>query len=177
MCYNLHMNNFLLNILEVVPPILFTLLLIPGIIASFFPAIPGTIYMFIVAILYDAVTGFQKISGTELVVLAVIVAVAMLIDFVAGSVGASKGGANMKSILAGMVGLIFGSLFIPIPVVGSFAGFYIGVFTGEILQHHSKSKALKAAKYGLAGSLVGTVSNICLSLVFFILFIYFIATN
>ena len=171
------MNNFLQSLLEVVPPILFTLLLIPGIIASFFPVLPGMLYMFVVAILYGAVTDFEKISSTELIILAVIVAVAMLIDFLAASVGASKGGANMKSILSGMVGLIIGSFFIPIPLVGSFAGFFIGVFTGEILQHHSKSRALKAAKFGLAGSLVGTISNICLSLVFFILFIYFIASH
>ena len=103
---------------------LFTLLMVPGILMSLFPMLPGMLYMFFVALVFAIVDGFAHFSSTDLIILGVVVALAMIADFIAGFVGARKGGANTKSLIGGMIGLVVGSFIIPIPVLGTFAGFY-----------------------------------------------------
>lgn len=153
--------------------VLFSLLLIPGIVGSFFPGVPGLLYMFFAALIYGAVSGFATLTTTNLVILASLVAVAMLIDLLSGIIGARQGGANSKSILSGVVGLVVGTFVIPIPVLGSFVGFFLGVFGAELMQHHSKHRAIRAATYGLIGTAIGTIVNVSVSIAFLICFIFF----
>jgi uncharacterized protein YqgC (DUF456 family) len=98
---------------------------------------------------------------------------AMLIDFISGIVGAKWGGAHWSSIASGIVGLIVGSVFIPIPVVGSLAGMFLGVLSSEYYRTHNLKKAEKAAMGSFFGFIAGTGVRIIASVVFLILFIVF----
>lgn len=153
--------------------VLFSFLLLPGVAASFFPGLPGLLYMFFAALIYGAVTSFATLTTTNLVILAVIVAVAMLVDLLSGIIAAKHGGANTKSIISGFVGLVLGTFLIPVPILGTFVGFFLGVFAGELIQHHSKHRAIRAATYGLVGTAIGTIVNVAMSFAFLICFIFF----
>ncbi len=153
--------------------ILFTLLLLPGIIAAFIPGVPGLLYMLFVAAVFGFATTFSLLTVNNLLILGIIVIAAILFDIGAGIIGARYGGANMLSLLGGFFGLIVGTFIIPLPIFGSVLGFFLGIYITELSQHHKSKKAWKAAIGGVLGTLTGVAGNIVMAVVFIITFVIF----
>lgn len=152
---------------------IFALLLIPGFIMALVPGLPGLLYMLVIATVFGFIDNFTHLTLGNLGILAIITTVAMLMDFFSGIVGAKWGGAHWSSIIYGMVGLVAGSILIPVPIVGSLAGLFLGVLFSEWYRTASIKKANKAAVGSFAGSLVGMAGNITAAVAFVTLFIIF----
>ena len=153
--------------------ILATVLLVPGIIMAIIPAVPGMIYMLLIALAYGAYDHFTLFTWGNLGILAIISAVAMLVDTVSGLLGAKWGGAHWSSVISGVVGLILGSLLIPIPIFGSLIGMFFGILATEWYRTHNMHHAKRAATGSLLGSIAGTGFKIVAAIVFVILFVIF----
>ena len=147
--------------------------LVPGMVMALVPALPGMLYMFIIALVYAFIDGFVHVTGTDIAILGGVTAVAMLIDLSSGIIGAKWGGAHWSSLIYGVLGLVMGGLFIPIPFIGSLVGLFIGILGAEWYRTAHIKKAGKAAFGSFAGSLVGMVSNGVFALAFLTLFIIF----
>jgi uncharacterized protein YqgC (DUF456 family) len=150
-----------------------SLLLIPGLIMALVPGLPGLLSMLVIATLFGFIDHFTHLTLGNLGILAIVAAVAMLMDFFSGIVGAKWGGAHWTSIIYGIIGLILGSILIPVPIVGSLAGLFLGVLFSEWYRTASIKKANKAAVGSFAGSLVGMAGNIIAAVAFITLFIIF----
>lgn len=147
------------------------LLLLPGLALVFIPVFPALPYLFVVSLIYGVMTDFSRLSGFEIVILLSISIAAIMVDQLAGVLGAKYGGATKKAMLAGFIGTIIGAIvFGPL---GAFACLFLGILLAELSQFRSHAEALKAAKAGLIGSLIGYVTNICLALIFFVCFLAF----
>ena len=153
--------------------IIASILLVPGIIMAIIPAIPGMLYMLIIALFYAFYDRFVHVTLLDLGILALITALAMIIDTVSGLIGAKWGGAHWTAIVSGFVGLILGSAFIPVPIVGSLAGMFFGILASEWYRTRNVTHAHRAATGSLIGSLAGTGVKIAASVAFFALFIFF----
>ena len=79
------------------------LLMLVGLIGTVVPVIPGTILIFLTALGYALLEGFQVIGWPTLLVLGVLAALATTADLWATSVGAKIGGASGWSVVAGLV--------------------------------------------------------------------------
>lgn len=142
---------------------------------SAIPAMPGLIYLAILSVIFGFIDGFQLVTLQDFYILAAILFTAIVVDFVAGFIGAKVGGAKMKSIAFGALGLVIGTIAIPIPPLGSMIGFFLGIFLSEYFQNrHHADRALKAALSGLIGTLIGTTFNVLAAILFVVLFIYFV---
>lgn len=153
--------------------IVFSALLVPGIIMAILPALPGLFYMMAVAIVYGIFDHFTTLTLGNIGVLAVIVALATGVDVLSGVVGAKWGGAHWKSIWAGLVGLLVGTFVIPIPLIGSIAGLFLGVLFSEWHRTRSVRLAKRAAIGSLIGSIAGMTVNGIAGVTFLALFIFF----
>lgn len=151
--------------------VLAIVLLVPGIPLAFIPVVPATLYLLIVSLGYAVLTHFERLSGVELGVLIVVTALSILVDHLAGLIGARWGGASRRAMLFGFIGAIIGVI-VGGPLM-SFVGLFSGIFVTEVLQLRSHLEAFQAAKGGLIGALVGYLINILLALIFFTLFIVF----
>ena len=149
--------------------ILASLLMIPGIITSIF--MPGTLYMFVIALVFGYIDQFAHLTPGEVGILAAITGIALIVDFLAGIIGAKSGGAHWTSIVWGLVGFIIGSAIIPIPVVGSLVGMFLGVLGSEWYRTKDGRQAKKAATGTFLGWVAGTGFKIGAALVFLALFI------
>lgn len=147
------------------------LVLIPGIFMALAPGIPGILYMLVIAFLAAFLDGFIHISAWDIGVLAILAVAVLLVDFFSGIVGAKVGGAHWSSIIWGFVGLVAGSLIIPIPVLGSLAGMFLGVLVSELYRTKDVRRANKAAVGSFWGWLAGTGFKIGASVVFLFLFV------
>jgi uncharacterized protein YqgC (DUF456 family) len=135
-------------------------LIVIGVIGTVLPAVPGAILVFAGVALAAWIDDFAQISGWTVGALAVLTAVAWIVDYVAGLYGAKKAGAStlalvgagvgtIAGIFTGLVGLIF------MPLVGAAIGEYL-----------AQKDALRAGKVGLAtwlGMLAGTVLKVAIA--------------
>jgi len=149
--------------------IFFATLLLPAFAFALLPLLPSVPYMLVVAVVYDLISG--RINQNEMIVLVAIAAVSILIDYLSGLLGARWGGASGKSLIVGTVGMIIGSLILPL--FGGLIGLFLGVLIAETLLFAQSRKAIRAASASLIGSIVGMVVNILLCLLFFVLFLVF----
>jgi uncharacterized protein len=139
--------------------IVFVILWLGGVVATFFPVMPATIIIWLAALLHAVMTGFQPVNWTFLIGLALVGSSAFVIDNLAAAWGARKFGgssaAGWGALLGGIVGIFvlppFGFLICPV----------IGAVLLEMLV--SKRTFEDALKSGI-GTLVGMLGGIGLKL-------------
>ena len=139
--------------------IIFVILWLGGVAATFFPVVPATIIIWAAALLHALLTGFQPLDWTFLIGLALVGSSAFVIDNLAAAWGARKFGgssaAGWGALLGGIAGIFvlppFGFLICPV----------IGAVMLEMLV--SKKSIEEALKSGV-GTLVGMLGGIGLKL-------------
>lgn len=137
------------------------------------PGLPGLLYMLVVAIIFVLFDHFTHLTVANLGILIIVTATGMFLDLFSGIVGAKWGGAHWSSLGYGLLGLIIGSLTIPVPIVGSLVGLFLGILGAEWYRTSSITKAHKAALGSFAGSIAGMIGNGIAAVAFLVLFIVF----
>ena len=138
---------------------LFTVIWLGALIATFVPVIPATLIIWSAALLHAVLTGFQPITWGFLAALGALAITAMLVDNLAAAWGAKKFGgsspAGWGALIGGLVGLLLGPL-----------GFMIGPFLGVVLTEliFTRKSILEAISSGV-GTLLGLLGGIGAKLV------------
>ncbi|MBD2424547.1 DUF456 family protein [Phormidium sp. FACHB-1136] len=166
-------------------PILYSLLLLVmlvGVIGAVVPALPGISLVLGSVILWGFVVGFSSLKWA-LGVTIVATVLSVLIDYLAGVLGAQRVGASTWGQVGAFIGMflgLFGLLpFLPtgIPLLGLLLGTVIGAFIGEFLHRRDLKlgqRMTQSGKVGLAivvGTLVGNVLQGILALIAFVVFV------
>ena len=134
---------------------IFIALLIPGIVLAAIPNIPGLFYLVCIAGIYGWYDHFTHITILDFGILSGIVVMALIIDFISGVAGAKWGGAHWTSLISGVIGMIMGSVFIPIPIVGGIIGMFIGI----VLSEWYRTRKIRSAHTAAVGSLIGMLAG------------------
>lgn len=150
--------------------VLALLAMVVGLIGTVLPVIPGTILIFLSALGYAFIEGFQTIGWPTLIVLGVLALVATTADLWASSVGAKVGGASGWSVLAGMIGGLIG--FLVLSLVGAIIGAILGVLLTEIVRLGDWRKALKAGGGWAIGWALATVVQVGIALTMVAIFVW-----
>jgi uncharacterized protein YqgC (DUF456 family) len=146
------------------------LLMLVGLLGTVLPVLPGTILIFLGALLYAFLEGFQVVGWPTLAVLGLLTLLATSAELWAASVGAKVGGASGWSVLVGMIGGLVGLLFFSLP--GAIAGAVLGVLVSEMVRVGDWQKALKAGGGWAAGWLLSAVVQVAVGLAMMALFIW-----
>ncbi|MBI2474628.1 MAG: DUF456 domain-containing protein [Candidatus Taylorbacteria bacterium] len=151
---------------------IFSLLLSLGLVMVFVPFFPAMLYMFVITLIFAAISDFKLITPVNLAVFAVLVLINVVVDWMAGLIGARWGGASKRALGFGLIGLVAG--FLLLPPIGGIFGLFAGVLLAEITAGKNAKAALKAASGGAVGALAGIAINFILALSFLIIFIVFL---
>lgn len=132
--------------------------------------VPGTFLILLDAVIYSALTGWERIPWGMLLVLAAIAVIAEVSDNIISAVGVRKHGGSSKgmvwALLAGLVGaLVLGVAASPLgliggvvgPLVGGLLGGYLGGYYYERAQGRTSEEARKAGMGAVWGRLAGTL--------------------
>jgi len=135
------------------------LLIAAGIAGAVVPALPGVPLVFAGMLLAAWADHFAHVGPITLVVLGLLGAIAMAIDFLAGLAGARRVGASRQALWGATLGTLLGLFFgLPGIVFGPFAG----AVAGEL---SAGSRAGRAAHVGIGtwlGLLFGTLAKLAL---------------
>lgn len=138
------------------------LLVLTGIVGAFLPVVPGPPLVFLGLWLGAWLGDYESVSGRVILILAVVTLLAMLLDLVAGALGARRVGAIPWAVAGALGGALVG-LFFGLP--GLILGPFFGAVAGEFL---AKRDLAGATDVGLAtwlGILLGALAKVGLSLV------------
>ena len=147
-----------------------TLLMLPGIPLVFTP-LPALLYMLLVAVSFGFIDQFSHLTGGNIAILAGVVLLSIVVDQLAGILGARYGGASMKSALYGFLGGIVGTMVLP--PLGGMIGLFVAVAASEYANHKNHARAMKAATGSFIGMLAGKIVGAVLALAFVVLFVVF----
>lgn len=106
------------------------ILILVGIAGTILPAIPGLPMVFAGMLLAAWAGDFEQIGVATVLVLGLLTAVSLLIDFWATAMGAKRVGASRKALIGAILGTFIGIFFGP---VGLFLGPFAGALVGELL--------------------------------------------
>ena len=114
-----------------------------GLIGAVVPGLPGVPLIFLSALVYAYLTGFEDVGGWLITLLGFFAALALVADYVATTYGARRFGASWAGTLGGAVGGIVGTLAgILFFGIGAFFGLIVGtiggVFLGEYLRRRDQ---------------------------------------
>lgn len=156
-----------MSIEEIIGFSLALLVMLVGVVGCVVPGIPGTPLVLVAAIGHRLYFGQHSAHTGVLVLLGGLTALSILVDYVAGMVGARKLGATWRGVVGAVLGGVVGLFF-------SLPGILLGPFLGATLLEFVGGRELKlAAKAGLGatlGLLVGAVGKVSLAVAMVLLF-------
>ncbi|HNU80644.1 MAG TPA: DUF456 domain-containing protein [Bacillota bacterium] len=108
--------------------ILSSAIMLTGLAGVFLPVLPGVPLVFAGAFIYAWSTSFEVITIGNIVLFAVLTAIASAVDYVGGLITARKYGASKYGLIGGFLGGILGLIALGIPglIIGQLAGVILG---------------------------------------------------
>lgn len=128
----------------------------------------------VAAMLFGGPERVMPFGWTPMLVAVAAAAVGEVLEFVASAMGAKAGGASRSgmvgSLVGGFVGVIAGTVLIPLPLLGSLLGALLGVVGGAVvgeMAFHGRQagEAVRPAAGAALGRLLGAVAKLPCSMV------------
>lgn len=154
--------------LTIVLWVLATLLIITGIAGTLFPALPGTLLVFLGLLCAAWAEQFQHVGWITLSILGFLTIVSYIIEFIASAAGVKRTGASPRAFWGAALGSVVGIFFgLPGLILGPFAGAVIG----ELTVQSDMRRATRAGYGAWIGLLVGTAMKLGLAFMMLGIFI------
>jgi hypothetical protein len=147
--------------------LLAALLMIGGLAGNILPALPGIPMIFGGIWLAAAVDGYQRVGTGWLVAIGVLGAFGVLVDFMAGVLGAKRVGASKMALWGATLGTVIGMFF---GLIGLALGPFVGALAGELAAGNSVLRSTHVGIGTWLGLLFGTLVKLVISLVMIGLF-------
>ena len=132
-------------------------LIVVGIVGTVLPVLPGVPIVFGGMLLAAWADHFAHVGTFTLVVLGVLTALALIVDFVAGMLGAKRVGASRYAVIGAMLGTLIG-VFLGLP--GLLLGPFVGALLGELVAGGTLRKATGVGVGAWLGFVVGAVAKL-----------------
>jgi uncharacterized protein len=155
-----------LNI-QILVDVLGVALIAIGLLAAMVPALPGIPLIFGGIWLIAAVDQYLHIGLWWLVGIALIGAVALVMDFLAGVLGAKRAGASQRAVWGALLGTVVG-LFFGLP--GVLLGPFFGAVLGELAAGNSILRSTHVGVSAWVGLIFGTIIKLVASVTMVALF-------
>jgi uncharacterized protein YqgC (DUF456 family) len=153
--------------MDIVLYVLAAALMVAGIAGAVVPALPGIPLLFAGIWLAAAVDGYRHAGAWWLIAIAVLALVGLVVDFIAGTLGARRVGASPKALWGAMIGTVVG-MFFGLP--GLLVGPFLGAVAGELMSGNSVLRSTHVGAGAWLGMLVGTLVKLVVSFVMLGLF-------
>lgn len=135
-------------------------LILIGIVGTVLPALPGLPLVFAGMLLAAWAGNFEQVGVAVVVILALLTALSVAVDFFATLLGAKRVGASRLALIGSIVGTVVGLLF---GVIGLFAGPFVGALVGELIHGRQIGRAARVGMGTWLGILAGTVLKVGLA--------------
>ncbi len=147
--------------------LLAALLMLAGLAGAILPALPGIPLIFGGIWIAAATDGYRHLGMWWLLGIALVGALGMITDLIAGALGAKRVGASQLAVWGALVGTVVG-MFFGIP--GLAFGPFLGALAGELMAGNSVLRSTHVGVGTWLGLLLGTLVKLVASFVMIGLF-------
>ena len=144
-------------------------LVLAGVAGTILPALPGVPLVFAGLLLAAWAGDFETVGVAMIVVLALLTALSIAVDFLAAAAGARRVGASRLALIGAVVGTFAGIFFGP---VGLLAGPFIGALVGELIHVRELRQAARVGVGTWLGIVLGTALKLGLAFAMLALFAF-----
>jgi uncharacterized protein YqgC (DUF456 family) len=123
-----------------------------GIAGILVPGLPGTPLVFGGLLLAAWADGFQNVGVGTIILLAVLTALAFVVDFTSAGLGAKRAGASRQAVIGAALGTLIGIFF---GFVGIILGPFVGAVIGEFLSRRNLEQAGRVGAATWIGFILG----------------------
>jgi uncharacterized protein YqgC (DUF456 family) len=139
--------------LQIIWYALAAVLIVVGFVGTILPILPGVPIVFGGMLLAAWADGFTHVGTRTLFILGVLTVLALIVDFVAGMLGAKRVGASRYAVIGAVLGTLVGIFFgLPGIVLGPFFGALIGELVAGGTLHKATGVGVGAWLGFLAGA-------------------------
>lgn len=156
-------------VLDIVLYVVAALLVLAGLAGSILPMLPGIPLIFGGLWLAAWTDGYQHAGLWALTIIAVLGLIGLLLDFVAGALGAKRVGASQLAIWGALIGTVVGMFF---GLVGLLLGPFVGALAGELASGNSVLRSTHVSVGTWVGMLLGTLAKLVLSFMMIGVFLF-----
>lgn len=135
------------------------LLVAAGVAGTVLPALPGVPLVFGGLAVAAGIDGYERVTGTTVLVLGLLTVLSFGLDFAATALGAKRVGASPLAIAGSLAGTVAG-VFLGLP--GIVLGPFVGAVAGELLAQGGPGRAARVGVATWVGLLVGTAAKVAL---------------
>ena len=136
------------------------ILVIAGVAGTVLPALPGVPLVFAGMFLAAWAGDFELVGPVTLVVLGLLTALSVVVDFLAAALGAKRVGASRLALVGAVIGTFAGLIFGPL---GLLAGPFVGALVGELIHVRELRQATRVGIGTWLGIVLGTVLKLGLA--------------
>lgn len=134
---------------EIVSALLAFIVMLVGMAGIVIPVVPDVPLIWLAALGYGLVAGFDGwVGGVAMLLLTVLMVLGIVVDLTLGPAGAAKSGASWQAIAAGLALGLLGLLFFP--PLGPILGGLLGVFLVEYQRRNQNAREAWQAVKGYA---------------------------
>jgi len=138
--------------------VLAIVLMIVGLIGTVVPALPGIVMIFLGVLVHAWGTGFRIVSGSFVLWMLGLTIVALVADYLTGTVLARRAGASRAGMWGAFIGGIAGTLLFGL--VGLILGPLLGAFAGELIGGKAAAQAAEVGWAAVIGTWIGMLVKI-----------------
>ena len=139
--------------------VLATVLIVVGVAGTILPALPGVPLVFAGMLVAAWAGDFVHIGWPTLTILGVLTALALLVDLLAGLLGAKRVGASGWALFGAALGTVVGLFF---GIIGLILGPFVGAVLGELIAGSNLRRSTTVGIGAWLGFLFGTLAKIAL---------------
>ncbi|MEW5722630.1 MAG: DUF456 domain-containing protein [Thermodesulfobacteriota bacterium] len=138
------------------------LIMAVGLIGSVVPVLPGLPVVYLGYAVYGLATGWRDYGWGIMLVMGLVTAAVLVLDYLVGAMGAKRYGASWVGMAGAVLGAVVGLIFFN--VIGLIVGPLVGAFAGEILRGRSSEEAFRAGWGAFLGFVAGSVFKLMMGL-------------
>jgi len=148
--------------LIIVAGVIGSILMVAGFAGCFLPVLPGPPLSFLGLLLLALVQRFAPpLTGTLIVIMAVVTVAVTALDYAIPSIGARRYGASQWGTWGSVAGMLIGIFFFP--PFGMLIGAFVGAIAGELLVGKRGKAVFRAGQGILMGILAGVALKLAVS--------------
>lgn len=154
--------------------VLAAVLMVVGLVGTVLPVLPGVPILFGGMLLAAWADHFAHVGTLTLTVLGALTVFALVIDFVAGMLGAKRVGASRHALVGAVLGSVVG-LFFGLP--GLLLGPFVGALFGELAAGGTLRRATDVGVGAWLGFVLGTAAKlgVCFAMLGVFAFAFFVS--
>jgi len=137
-----------------------SVLIVIGALGVIVPVLPGAPLIFLGALLAAWAEDFVYLGFGSLIVLGILAALAIVVDFVAGAFGVKRFGASRRAVAGATIGAVVGIFF---GIVGVLIGPFVGAVIGELSLRRNLAAAGRAGIGAALGLALGTAAKLAIA--------------